>query len=380
MLDSPLRRENQILNRQEYASRQVQLKSWPRMLFVELTQKCNAACWMCRPPGGNAGMPEMEFDKFREIADQAFPRAEVIDLRGWGESLIYPHFSKALDYTASFGATLKIYTNLSVSRRLCEMLIEYDVTTAVSFDAAEKHLFERLRAGCRFELVKENLAFLASAAASKGRRELVYLSVTVQGENLYDIPNIVALAGELGIPEVKLFPLICDVAEPAHLSHHLPELIEVLDQALEIANGLGVRLSCGAGLDESLTIPTKALTQPCLHPWAYCYVDPLGQLGFCDHLIGQKAFILADASSNFHDAWNSKGFQRLREQHACGPSAIGDEYYPCHWCYGRRYTDLEHWIEPTFACRKVSSDSNPKLYEINRGERRDLPFVSGLKR
>ncbi len=380
MLDSPLRQENRILNRQEYAAHQVQLKSWPRVLFVELTQKCNAACWMCRAPGGNAGLPEMAFDKFREIADQAFPRAEVIDLRGWGESLIYPHFSKALDYAASFGASLKVYTNLSVSRRLCELLIDYDVTTAVSFDAAEKHLFERLRAGCRFDLVRENLEFLAAAFAAKGRREQVYLSVTVQGDNLWDIPNIVSFAGELGISEVKLFPVICDEAEPAHLSHHLPALVTVLDQALEMANSRALRLSCGAGLDESLTISSKALTEPCLHPWAYCYIDPLGRLGFCDHLIGQKAFILAGASTDFHAAWNSKGFQRLREQHAFGPSVIGDEHYPCRWCYGRRYTDLEHWIEPTFACRKVSSDTNQKLYEINRGERRRLPFVSGLNR
>lgn len=380
MPDSRLRQENQVLNKQEYSARQVQLKSWPRVLFVELTQKCNASCWMCRPPGGNAALPEMAFDKFREIGDQAFPRAEVIDLRGWGESLIYPHFSKALDYSASFGASLKIYTNLSVSRRLCEQLIDYDVTTAVSFDAAEKHLFERLRAGCRFELVKENLAFLASAAAAKGRRDLVYLSVTVQGDNFWDIPNIVALADELGISEVKLFPIICDEAEPAHLSHHLTALVVALDQAQEMANNRAVRLSCGAGLDESLTIAEKALTDPCLHPWAYCYIDPLGQLGFCDHLIGQKAFILADASKDFHAAWNSKGFQRLREQHACGPGAIGDEYYPCRWCYGRRYTDLEHWIEPSFACRKVSSDTSPKLYEIVRSEKRRLPFVSGLKR
>ena len=380
MADSLSRQENIILNRQEYTARRVQLKSWPRVLFVELTQKCNAACWMCRAPGTSAGLPEMAFDKFREIADQAFPRAEVIDLRGWGESLIYPDFSKALVYAASFGASLKIYTNLSVSRRLCELLIAYDVTTAVSFDAADKHLFERLRTGCRFDLVKENLAFLDSADARKGRRELLYLSVTVQGDNLSDIPNIVALASELGIPEVKLFPLICNEAEPAHLSHHLPALVNVLDCAMDMANSRHVRLSCGAGLDESLTIQTKALAEPCLHPWAYCYIDPLGQLGFCDHLIGQKAFILASASTDFHAAWNSKGFQRLRQQHACGPSAIGDDYYPCRWCYGRRYTDIEHWIEPTFACRKVSSDTSQKLYEIKPFEKRRLPFVSGLNR
>jgi MoaA/NifB/PqqE/SkfB family radical SAM enzyme len=380
MLDSSLRRENVTLNRQEYAARNLRLKSWPRVLFIELTQKCNAACWMCRSPGGNAALPEMTFDKFREIADQAFSRAEIIDLRGWGESLIYPQFSRALAYAASFGALLKIYTNLSVSRRVCEQLAEYNVTTAVSFDAAEKHLFERLRAGCRFDLVIDNLAFLASAASAKGRRELVYLSVTVQGENLFDVPNIVELANSLGISEVKLFPVICDESDPAHLSHHLPDVARVLDRALHMANTLGVRLSCGAGLDESLTIQDRAMMAPCLHPWTYCYIDPFGQLGFCDHLIGQKAFILAGASSDFHAGWNSQGFQRLRAQHACGPTAIDDDYYPCRWCYGRRYVDTEDWIEPAFGCRKVSSDTTQQLYEIKSFEKPRLPFVSGLNR
>jgi MoaA/NifB/PqqE/SkfB family radical SAM enzyme len=380
MSHETLRAENADLNREEYASRRAELKSWPRMLFVELTQKCNAACRMCRQPGGNVGLPEMTFETFKSIADQAFPRAEVVDLRGWGESLIHPLFVQTLEYAATFGAVLKIYTNLSVPWKVCEHLVGHGVITAVSFDAADKELFERLREGCRFDVVVGNLRRLAAAARAKNRPELVYLSVTVQGDNLSHIPRIVALAGEIGVAEIKLFPIICDESEPAHLSHHVAATVEALDRAKDVAASLGVRLSCGAGMDESLTSSTHALAEPCLHPWAYCYIDPFGRLGFCDHLIGQQSFILASESADFHRAWNSEGFRRLRAQHSCGPKGLEDEFYPCRWCYGRRYMDSEHWIEPTTKCREVSSETTARLYERVPFAGRRLPFVSGLNR
>lgn len=375
-----MRAANATLNADEYGAGRTILESWPRVLFMELTRKCNAACWMCRPFGGNRALPQMSMETFRRIADQTFPRADVVDLRGWGESLIHPEFVPMLEYAASLGPRLKIYTNLSVGRRRCEALVEYDVTTAVSFDAAEKKLFETLRRGCRFELVRENLAFLAAAAQAKGRPGLLYLSVTVQGGNLPQVPKIVALAGELGISEVKLFPLICEESDPAHLSHHLDAVVSMLDEATELALASGVRLSLGASMDETLTSEHHALTAPCLHPWAYCYVDPSGRLGFCDHLIGQAAFILAEDSENFHSAWNSEGFQRLRSQHACGPQALEDDFHPCRWCYGRRYMDTENWIDRSVASREVSSCTVGRLHHIGRFNGSRRPFVSGWTR
>src|SRR5207302_8590066 len=122
------------------------VENWARAVFVELTQNCNLRCWMCRPDALPQDERMMSEDTFQLVVDELFPCAEIIDLRGWGESLLYPGFKRAVKLASLSGAKVKLYTNLSVDDvAIYECLVEHSVLTTVSFDAATQERFRRLR-------------------------------------------------------------------------------------------------------------------------------------------------------------------------------------------------------------------------------------------
>lgn len=84
------REENRADNLEEYRNKRTVLKSLPQFLVVELTQGCNLACPMCRSKNIHPTSRRMQADLFEQIADELFSTAWMIDLRGWGESLVLP--------------------------------------------------------------------------------------------------------------------------------------------------------------------------------------------------------------------------------------------------------------------------------------------------
>src|SRR6266851_6288585 len=103
-LSTPVRDANRQLGRMEYETGQTILKSKPRALFVELTRHCNLACPMCRNPGEVPASLRMSEQMFARIESELFPTADLIDLRGWGESLILPEFPERARRASRFGA------------------------------------------------------------------------------------------------------------------------------------------------------------------------------------------------------------------------------------------------------------------------------------
>src|SRR5579863_7238497 len=77
---------------QEFAAGCTRLEAMPRVLFVELTRFCNLACQMCREPGAVGRDQSLSTQLFDRFATEFFPTTEIVDLRGWGESLILPEW------------------------------------------------------------------------------------------------------------------------------------------------------------------------------------------------------------------------------------------------------------------------------------------------
>lgn len=367
--------ENRRKNLAEYALRKTTLESRPRALFIELTQNCNLRCWMCRPDALPQDERMMSEHTFQLVVDELFPFAEIIDLRGWGESLLYPRFKRAVKLASLSGAKVKLYTNLSVDDdTLYECLVEHSVLTTVSFDAATRERFNRLRRGSDFDLIMRNLKYLTSEFNKRGKGCLVELSVTLQGDNLSELDEIVRLAGQLGIPKVRFFPVICLKGSRAHLSHHHKLLCAALDQVAITGRENNVAVQLGVAPIDSLAIPSAVLSDTCIHPWTHCYISWDGGVGFCDHLIGNQRYILGRLADGLMPAWNGAAFVRLRNEHAA--MAISERHAACRWCYGRRYSDTEHELAPDMASRVVCSSITTKLYGEGV-EAEDCEFVAG---
>lgn len=343
------RATNKDLNISEFENRKLFLQSKPRFLIMELTRNCNLQCTMCRNKHTYDPALDMSFELFTHIASELFPYADIVDLRGWGESTIMRDFIKYVEFTLKYDCRIRLYSNLTkTDDYLWRTLAKANCILGISFDAGTKDTFESIRRGARFETVIANINKLIEfARLYNGHTDDICLSTVVQEYNLNELHLIVQWAHRLGIRLVKMFPIICSWDNHNHLRHYPDAIKQALARASELADALGVRLEIGASLHDSQVLPEKVIPT-CIHPWMYCYITSEGKVGFCDHLGAFPKYSLGDLQKeSFAEIWNNELFQRLRAEHvakAQKQAFISDRFSICNWCYAYRYDDTEHLV------------------------------------
>ena len=100
---SQIREMNRTLNITEFQRGAVELESLPLAVFMELTQNCNLKCPYCRSSGHFQASWNMPLSLFRRVAEEIFPTALLVDLRGWGESTILKEFPEFISITTDYG-------------------------------------------------------------------------------------------------------------------------------------------------------------------------------------------------------------------------------------------------------------------------------------
>ena len=353
------RRKNQELNIAEYRSGTLSLASRPLALFVELTQNCNLQCPMCRygekyQAGWN--MPE---EMFERLADELFPYAHLVDIRGWGESTMLPHFARLVAHALSYRVRLLLVTNGQINRRpVWDMMMRAHGMVTVSCDAGTPELFASLRAGGTLTRLKRTVRSLVEARNRyEAPRDSVRFNAVSSTDNLDDLVNIVELAARLDVSTVVVHPLVAYFADPSHLRQDLGRTEQAYADAAERARQEGVVFQLGAAPDPSLALPDMVRRPACMHPWSYAYVRYDGSVGFCDHLIGSDEYALGSLrESSFEEIWNGDPWQELRAFHISGD--IPDRFAPCRYTYAQRYVDFEYLVHPDRAAGLVSSETH----------------------
>lgn len=355
MITRALERErNRALNLEEYRSGATRLSSLPQYLIVELTQGCNLACPMCRPEIISASSRLMSHDTFDVVAS-LFGAAWMIDLRGWGESLLLPDISERIRRAAGSGALVRFVTNLAFRRPdVIEEIVTSGCYVSVSVDSVTADMFRHLRGGANLELVKQNLATLTDGNIRRhGNAERISLNTTVQAPALLELEHIVDFAAEVRVPEVRLFSVTADCSSPLSLSGRADAVDEALKRAATRATERGVRLTVGTRLG-SMAGPVD--NPPCMHPWSYAYFSWEGAVGFCDHLIGPdgEPYLVGSLKDrSFEEIWNGPEWTALRAEHVGERRQSAPFFHECSWCYANRFVDFEHVFDPDAENRRV---------------------------
>jgi MoaA/NifB/PqqE/SkfB family radical SAM enzyme len=371
------RKRNQQLNMEEFAQRATRLRSRPLALFIELTENCNLNCPMCRSARRYNPKFNMSRDLFERIADELFPHALVVDLRGYGESTILKDFDHLVRVTLNHQPRIRLVTNGQADRPdIWEQLMDAGSMIALSCDAATPELFAKLRAGGTLERFKRTARSIVQARNRAGAdRDLVVFNTVASLDNLDELPDVVSVAASLDVARVVLFPVQTPLGSPSHLRGDVPRTRAAYLAAAERARSLGIDLQLGAAPDAALAQQHLVKTHPCMHPWGYTYINYSGGVGFCDHLIGDHHYILGSLwKRSFEDIWNGPEWVALREGHVAG--AIPDRFFPCRWCFAQRYVDFEHLIHPAYGEGIVSSSGMlPVVADGNPNDHRCLPWM-----
>lgn len=338
------RDRNRALNLTEYRSGQDRLDSNPQYVMVELTQGCNLSCPMCRTETLSYKGRTMTLDLFEQIAETVFDTATMIDLRGWGESLLLPHIDYCVARAVHSSAQVRFVTNLTMKAPPFELLAQAACHIAVSVDTVDRDLYKVLRRGADFDRLKTNLGTLVETYRCHGAPvDRIVLTCTVTEPGLSRLPELATFAVEMGVMELRLFEVFAEAGSTLSLSGADAKVDAALAAMRECVTGKPLKIVIGSRLG---TMPLKDVGEAaCLHPWSYVLFAHDGGVGFCDHLNGPDGenYILGSLhESTFEDIWNGPAWCELRREHAGARRETAANFHECAWCYKHRLVDFEH--------------------------------------
>ena len=304
----------------------------PRELQVEVTAACNLRCRMClvryRPPLDRV-QGSLSFECFRRIVD-ALPGLDTLTLQGLGEPLMAPDLFRMIAHASARGVRAGFNTNATLlTRRTAERLVEAGLDwLCISLDGATASTYEGIRDGARFARVARNVRGLVSVMRErKAARPALSLVFVAMRRNLAELPAVVALAAEWGVPTVRVQNLSHSFSDtdPAGAYREIREFTArealwqtpdpapaaVFAEAARTATALGVTLRLPQ-LQEP-PAPRAAGAPGCDWPWRAAYVRHDGRVQPCCMLMGGDRAILGDAGGEELPAvWRGEAYEAFR--------------------------------------------------------------------
>jgi radical SAM protein with 4Fe4S-binding SPASM domain len=308
--------KNTEFNTRELAENRRLLKSRPPLVYVELTQRCNCSCRMCyrsNPsfPLANREDADMDMRVYESVVQELFDSAEVVDLRGFGETTIYPELLKILEFNWRSYPEIayKLVSNgKAVDAEIMKAMARLDLDLHISFDAAEKDLFEFLRRGNSFDAVVATIMKWNKIYSPQNPARLLATLHRFNWDKLCGIAEFAATSGchLLSVSEI----------DPMTGEEWLPDEAAVAGEM-----GKCVEICAAAGID--VVLPVKymdairldngwatVVIQRCTAAWNTVLIKYDGEIYSCSHRFGSMGNM---TRTSFEEIWNGERFARLRE-------------------------------------------------------------------
>lgn len=331
------REENSRVNEREALEGAARLSSVPRRLVLELTSACNLRCVMCGRVAATFH-PTVFDTNWLEFFEPVTSRVEEVTLMGWGEPTIHPRFPYFLEWAHRQGLRKYFCTN---GMRLKDLEDDIFATgaeiIAVSLDGASARSNAQIRRGADFGHIVSGLEKISNR---KAREAAAYpymnFVFTAMKRNIGELPELVRLAAELGLEEVKAvyFTAFNETMAGETLNHHREMAADVFGMATELAASLGVALKLPhlPGEDPA----GEACHKNCYTAWRDLF---LGSDGFFRPCMSTSAkFFQMGKYKTFEELWNSPEIEAHRVG-VNGESMAAS----CRTCYQSSYAN---WNRP----------------------------------
>jgi MoaA/NifB/PqqE/SkfB family radical SAM enzyme len=305
----------------------------PRNVFIEVTNHCNLLCETCPRTFTTYEDPRaLSWENFLRIVDQ-FPQMERAVLHGIGEPLLNKELPRMIAHLKARGVYVLFNTNATLLNDAWSLkLIESGLDELrVSIDGANPRTYAIIRGAPLFDKVVGNLRrFIEIQQHLKADRPRASLWMTGLRENIAELPDVIRLAADIGVPEVYLQRMVYyanDGSAPGMLdgaqavySRVDEEIDRVVNESEALGQQLGVTLRASGATTPAHSIHPDRAARPwagCLRPWTTAYVTANGNLLPCCI----APFATQDYDSlklgnlyvqEFADQWNGERYQQWR--------------------------------------------------------------------
>lgn len=303
---------NSNLNVAELESGKTALESCPRRLVFELTNACNLNCIMCGRNAADFKPTVFDMDVFRSF-EPLMDIVEEVTLMGWGEPTIHPHFNEMLEIINKHSARKYFCTNGMNLRKIKNAIFDYNVDVfAVSLDGATDETNSRIRRGSQISQITEDLKEIVQIKKERGLKyPWINFVFCAMRSNIHELPDLVRLAADIGIEEVKVVYLTVfdDSLMNETLWGHEDKVRKVFEDAISVSEKLGIILKLPHYIGED--VAGNKLHKDCFVSWRDFFMGSDGYVRPC--MSTPIKFFQYDKEKDFMEMWNSKEYQNYRE-------------------------------------------------------------------
>ena len=250
------REANVYLNDVEIAKSVEVCASWPKILVLNLTGRCNILCRFCgqtqfyKTYAQGYNLSFIDAEKLQRIfrnIDRGFPLH--IDLQGDGEPLIQHDFKDVFLFCREKFpySILRLCTNgVALTPRMSEFLVANQLGWLnISLNAGSAATHEQVCGVRVFDRVIENITAFQQLAKASGRDIGIGMSYVLARYNLDDVENFVRLCAQLGIKSAGISYMTVNYQEFLHdsVTYEKRKTNAILEKAHILAEELGVSLN-----------------------------------------------------------------------------------------------------------------------------------------
>lgn len=311
----------------------------PTNLYFEVTNRCNLPCQTCVR---TFNLHEPERDplpaELRQITD-ALPGLRRAVLHGIGEPLLNKALPEMIRFAKAQGAWVLFNSNgVLLDGAWQDALIACGLDELrISIDAATPETFQKIRGAPTFERIVSNLRQFVARKAERGASHPC-LSLWFVGlkDNIHELPALVDLAADIGIPEVYFQRLVYNgfgVAQQAQSLHGQAEgpVRAIIREAMARGDARGVTLRASGATTPLESLRLSEDPRPwskCRRPWDSTYLTAHGKvLPCCIAPFAHKDFqgmILGDLrEQSLEEIWHGERYRQFRAR------LESDDPHPC---------------------------------------------------
>ncbi len=294
----------------------------PRFIEIEVTTVCDKKCIFCEHTHWAKGEQEirhLKFDEFKDIVGQ-LPNVRWVNLTGEGSAFLNKDYFKMLRYLREkYDTSIYLVDHLSdLSKDELDELIELVDGIYISIDGATKQTYEKIKVGCSFDNVMNNLKYIINRKRQLGQKKPdLNIRYIIIKDNLHEVPlfidliNSIATKKDIDVGMLNFTGLLYfDGIKQWYVDKFSEELVE--EARKRVDSGIPFRFEhC---VDELNPPPHKC------YAWMEPYIMMGGYVLPCCAILmsNNRPFLRKYSFGNvferpFKDIWNSERFRTFRK-------------------------------------------------------------------
>ncbi len=308
----------------------------PHTLEIGLTMACNADCAFCwrQHPDTKLVGGTLAAARWREILDEAAGlEVRYVRVIGEGEPLLHPDAAEVLRHVKRVGIRSYLCSNGTLfTRELIHDLVGYGwdwVSLSLEGPDAATHDALVRKSGAFERLVWAARRFTAVKRALGSDRPGLNFGLALTTRNWRRIPEVMALAADVGVHAVNVEPITVNSPESAALKLNRDQarafVADVAPQVVAEGRRLGVATNVHELSERSILSTNHVhlplleaadrsdglLRAPCFNPFWFLHLRANGQVGSCGFwrpMHGERL-----AARTLDEVWHGDYYARMRE-------------------------------------------------------------------